>query len=150
MKPSPELLDLLATQPGALAISGEAALAFVSAEQRKGGWLPTLGVSTLVFGEFFCLVSAPAMPSLLIVALALAVPLRYLLKRGYRSAREARAIRAAAALPPPLSAVLVDHTLLLGTSGAPPEQWCAVPVTASEKRKIHLLTLPSARLRDAG
>jgi hypothetical protein len=130
-----------------LAVSADAALAFVRTARSEGGMLPLLATALLMMLEAGLILGGAAAPALWLAAVVVLVPLRYLVKRGLRSTEAARAIEDAARLAPPLSAALTEHVLLLGTTGAAPEDWCAVPVSESQERHIRTLALPGAYLR---
>lgn len=129
------------------AVSAEAALVCVRTTRTQGGMLPLLASAFLLLAEITLLVASPGAPLLLLCAIPSGAALYYLMSRGLKSAAEARAIEDAAQLAAPVSAALIDRVLLLGTTGAPPEQWCAVPVTEQQEQRIRTLALPGAYLR---
>ena len=129
------------------AVSAAAALDFVQASRRHGGFLPLIATALVLMLEIVLVLAGLADPLFLFAAFVVWFPLRYLIKRGLRTLPEQQALDTAAAMRGPLRAVIAERTLLLGPADAPPEHWCAIPVSEDEARTIQSLALPSARVR---
>lgn len=129
------------------AVSAGAALDFVTASRNAGGFVPLVGTAIVLLLEIMLVLAGLAAPVLLLAAGLAFVPLRHLIRRGLRTADAQRTLERAAGLRGQVGAALVDHTLLVGATEAPAEDWLAIPVTADEARKIQTLALPAARVR---
>lgn len=129
------------------AVSAGAALDFVTARRNAGGFLPLVVTAVVLLLEIMLVLAGLAAPVLLLAAGLAFVPLRYLIRRGLRTTEAQRTLERAAGLRGPVSAALVDHTLLVGATDGPAEDWLAIPVTPEEARTIQTLALPTARVR---
>jgi hypothetical protein len=143
----PEHVRLLESGGEDHAVSAGAALDFVTASRNSGGFLPLVATALVLLVEIVLVIAGLAEPLLLAAAALAFVPLRWLIRRGLRTAHEQRALEDAAAMRGQLGAALVDRTLLLGPAEAGPAHWLAIPVTDDEAREIQTLALPTARVR---